>query len=229
MREDGSRRGRGRAAWFTRKSVEALKRRARIPSIGIVRGHRPPQRPMSISDLPAINASFNLVSTVFISMRLVLDPSWRLAAAYGLHDNGRDLIGFFSRRLHHLSCACGRKIVGIHRMDRRDLLPDPGFACSACLCHVASGDFDAHPGFSSPLGSPSADCALDDPNLALCSRGFTRVCVSILSRFEGLSMRSVFKWFPRVRQILHSGSSCCLIRARGCADRHTYGDDCHIQ
>ena len=53
-------------------------------------------------------------------------------------------------------------------MDRRDLLSDIGFACSARLCHVASGDFDAYSGFSSPLGSPYADCALDDPDLVLC-------------------------------------------------------------
>ena len=52
-------------------------------------------------------------------------------------------------------------------MDRRDLLSDIGFARSPRLCHVASGDFDAHSGFSSPVGSPSADCALDDPDLAL--------------------------------------------------------------
>ena len=55
-------------------------------------------------------------------------------------------------------------------MDRRDLLSGIGLACSARLCHIASGDFDAHSGFSSPVGSPSTDCALDDPDLALCFR-----------------------------------------------------------
>ncbi len=52
-------------------------------------------------------------------------------------------------------------------MDRRHLLPDIGFARLACLCDVASGDFDAYPGFSPPMGSTQAHRALDDPDLAL--------------------------------------------------------------
>src|SRR5262249_7190016 len=56
------------------------------------------------------------------------------------------------------------------------LLSHPGFARSACLCDVASGDCDARSGFSSPMGSPQANRALDDPNLAV-RLGHRRVCV----------------------------------------------------
>jgi len=52
-------------------------------------------------------------------------------------------------------------------MDRRNLLPDTGVARSACFCDAASGDYDARSGFSPPMGSPQANRALDNPNLAL--------------------------------------------------------------
>lgn len=52
-------------------------------------------------------------------------------------------------------------------MDRRYLLPDSGFARSTCFCHAASGDFDAYPGLSAPMGPAQADRALDDSNLAV--------------------------------------------------------------
>ena len=61
-------------------------------------------------------------------------------------------------------------------MDRRRLLPNVGLARSSCLCHAASGDFDACSGFSSPLGSPQADRALDDPDLAVRLR-YRRACI----------------------------------------------------
>jgi len=109
-------------------------------------------------------------------------------------------------------------------MDRRDLFSDIGFACSARLCHVASGDFDAHSGFSSPVGSPSTDCALDDPDLALCFR-HRRAYL-----FNALHMVSAVKIATSVvctvlsgllardpDEILHSGSSCCLIRTHAVA------------
>ena len=52
-------------------------------------------------------------------------------------------------------------------MDRRNLLPDTGVPRSARFCHAASGDYHARSGFSPPMGSPQANRALDDPNLAL--------------------------------------------------------------
>jgi len=52
-------------------------------------------------------------------------------------------------------------------MDRRNLLSDTGVARSACFCDAASGDYDARAGFSPPMGSPQANRALDNPNLAL--------------------------------------------------------------
>ena len=52
-------------------------------------------------------------------------------------------------------------------MDRGSLLPGTGVACFACFCDAASGDYHARPGFSAPMGSPQANRALDDPNLAL--------------------------------------------------------------
>ena len=91
-----------------------------------------------------------------------------MAPAHGLHDNSIDLIGGFPGRLHRLSRARRRKIVGLQRVDRRYLLSDAGFARSACVCDVAFGDFDAHPGFLQALGPPSAHRPLDDTNLALC-------------------------------------------------------------
>ena len=84
-----------------------------------------------------------------------------------MHDHSRDLVGLFFGWLHHLSCPSRRKIFGIQRLDRRRLLPDLGFARSACLCDVAPGDFDAYPGFSPPVGPAQADRTLDDPDLAV--------------------------------------------------------------
>ena len=80
-------------------------------------------------------------------------------------------------------------------MDRGDLLSDIGFACSARLCHVASGNFDADPGFSSPVGSPSADCTLDDPNLALC---FSHWRACLFDALQMVSTGSVTLWCLRL-------------------------------
>ena len=85
-----------------------------------------------------------------------------------MHDYRRDFVGLFPDWLHHLSRERWRKIVGIHGMDRRNLLSDSGVARSAGVCDAAVSHFDACAGFSSPMGPPQADRALDDPNLALC-------------------------------------------------------------
>ena len=84
-----------------------------------------------------------------------------------MHDHSGGVVGLFFGRLHHLSRSSRRKIVGIHRLDRRRLLPDTGFARFACLCDIAFGDFDAYPGLSPPMGSTQANRALDDSNLAI--------------------------------------------------------------
>ena len=52
-------------------------------------------------------------------------------------------------------------------MDRRNLLSNPGFARSACLCDAASGDYHIGSGFSPQMGSPQANRALDNPDMAL--------------------------------------------------------------
>ena len=52
-------------------------------------------------------------------------------------------------------------------MDRGNLFPDTSVARFACLCDATSGDYHTRSGFSPPMGSPQADRALDDPNLAL--------------------------------------------------------------
>lgn len=84
-----------------------------------------------------------------------------------MHDHSRDLVGLLFGRLHYLSRPGRREIFGIHRLDRRYLLSDSGFARSTCFCDVASGDFDAYPGFSASMGPAQTDRALDHPDLAL--------------------------------------------------------------
>ena len=84
-----------------------------------------------------------------------------------MHDHSRHFVDLFFGWLHHLSRPSRRKIFGIHRLDRRRLLPDTGFARSACLCDAAPGDRHPGPGFSSPMGPAQTDRALDDSNLAL--------------------------------------------------------------
>src|SRR6266480_2855780 len=142
---------------------------------------------------------------------LVLHPAWRVAASYDVHDYSRGFIRIFSRWLRHLSRARRRKIVGIHGMDRRDLLSDIGFACSARLCHVASGDFDAHSSFSSPVGSTPAHCPLDDTNLALCLR---HRCVCVLDALQMVSTAGV-KQAILPASIQSTGGHCRL--ANSCA------------
>ena len=93
-----------------------------------------------------------------------------------MHDHSCGVVGLFFGWLHHLSCAGRRKIVGIHRLDCRRLLPDTGFACSACLCDVASRDFDACSGLSSPMGSTQGHRAVDGPHLAV-RLGHRRACL----------------------------------------------------
>jgi hypothetical protein len=99
--------------------------------------------------------------------RMVLHPARRLAPSHGVHDHSPALIGLFSDWLSHVSCAGGRKILRIHRLDCRDLFSDSGFACSAGVCDTAVSHFDACSGFSAPLGPAQKDRALDDPDLAV--------------------------------------------------------------
>ena len=90
-----------------------------------------------------------------------------MAPAHGVYDHRRGFLGLFPDGLHHLSRERRRKIFGIHGVDRRNILSDTGIARSACFCDAASGDYHARSGFSPPMGSPQANRALDDPNLAL--------------------------------------------------------------
>ena len=90
-----------------------------------------------------------------------------MAAAHGVYDHRRGLFDLFSDGLHHLSRECRRKIFGIYGMDCRYLFPDTSYARPACFCNAASGDYHPYSSVSSPMGSPQANRALDDPNLAL--------------------------------------------------------------
>jgi hypothetical protein len=90
-----------------------------------------------------------------------------MASSHGVYDHSVDFVSLFSGGLHHLSCPRWREIFGIWRLARRGLLPDPGLARSSGICDLAAGDFHARSCFSSPMGPAQADCALDDPNLAL--------------------------------------------------------------
>lgn len=90
-----------------------------------------------------------------------------MAAAHGVYDHSRDFVNMFSGGLHHLSCGSGRKIFGIHRVDRRRLLPDTRLACAACFCDVAPGDLDTYSSFPPAMGSTQAHRTLDNPDLAV--------------------------------------------------------------
>ena len=90
-----------------------------------------------------------------------------MAPSYGVHDHSPPLVCLFSGWLRHLSCACGREIFRIYRLDRGRLLSDPRLARSAGVCDAAVGRFDAYSSFSSPMGPAQADRALDNPNLAV--------------------------------------------------------------
>jgi hypothetical protein len=99
-----------------------------------------------------------------------------------MHDHSRGIVDLFLGWLHHLSRPSRRKIFGIHRLDRGRLLPDTGFARFACLCDIASGDFDAYPSFSPPMGPAQADCTLDSSDLAV------RFCHWCACLFNALQM-----------------------------------------
>jgi uncharacterized membrane protein YozB (DUF420 family) len=67
---------------------------------------------MTVSDLPACNATFNAISTVFISLGWWFIRRGFLAAAYRLHDCGAHLFLFLSRRLPRLPRQAGEKSSG---------------------------------------------------------------------------------------------------------------------
>ena len=163
-----------------------------------------------------------------------------MAASYDVHDYGRGLIGLFPGWLHCLPCAGWRKILGIQRLDRCRLLPNIGFARSACLCDVASGDFDPGSGFSSSMGWPQADSALDDPNLAVRFRhGRVRVFDALQMVSSGNVIRAVLPTRDHMRsqdclrhvQSLAHGNDLMFdqsVRAAAHA-RNVYGNYCDVQ
>ena len=132
---------------------------------------------MAISDLPAINASLNLISTVFICLGWfwIRRNIWQRHVP--VHDRGHHFIDLFSRRLHCLSRSCRRKIVRLSRMAGCDLLSDIGFACSAGIRDLAARDPNSDSGFSPPVGSTSPAWPVDDADLAL-RFGDRRACLS---------------------------------------------------
>ena len=127
-----------------------------------------------------------------------------MAASHGVHDHSSDLVGLFFGRLHYLSRPGRREIFGIHRLDRRYLLPDSCFARSTRFCDVASGDFDAYPGFSTPMGPAQTDRALDDSNLAV---RFSHRCACLFNALQVVSSRNVMqRILPVRRQTLALGN-----------------------
>src|SRR5262249_47979422 len=92
----------------------------------------------------------------------------RLAPPHAVHDHRSLLVCLFFDWLCDLSCAHWRKIFRIHRLDRCDLFSDFGIARPTGLCDAPVGHFDAYSGIPSPMGPPQTDCALDDPDLAVC-------------------------------------------------------------
>jgi hypothetical protein len=119
---------------------------------------------------------------------LVLHPAWCVAPAHGVHDHRCGFLGLFSDGLHHLSRERRRKVFGIHGMDCRYLFSGTGFACPACFCDAASGDYHIGSGFSLQMGSPQANCALDNPDLAL-RLGYRRA--RVLDALQMVSARDV--------------------------------------
>ena len=158
-----------------------------------------------------------------------------MATSYGVHDHGRCLIRLFPGWLHHLSCPSRRKIFGIHRLDRRRLFPDTGFARTACLCDVASGDFDAYSSVSAPMGPAQANRTLDDPNLDLrfCDR-----CARLFNALQVVSPGDVMRTIlPRrrddcrvaMRSLALDGYLMFDLAVRCFAHEKTYGDYCDVQ
>jgi len=77
-------------------------------------------------------------------------------------------------------------------MDCRCLFSDTGYACIACFCDAASGGYHPYSGVSAAMGSPQANRALDDPDLALCL-SHRRACV-----FGALQMVSFGRLTPNL-------------------------------
>ncbi len=127
-----------------------------------------------------------------------------MAAPYDMHDHGGALIDLFPGWLHSLPRPGRRKIFGIQRLDRCRLLPNTGFACSACFCDVASRDCDPGSGFSSPMGSPQANRSLDDPNLAI---RLGHRCVCIFDALQMVSSWSVMQQLCLQRSTAQTGLS----------------------
>ena len=87
-----------------------------------------------------------------------------------MHDYCRDFVHNFFGRVRHLSRARWRKIDAFRGPGNGTsaLFRDVDFARPARLHDITLGDFNAHSSVSPPLGSASADRAVDDSNLALC-------------------------------------------------------------
>ena len=112
-------------------------------------------------------------------------------------------------------------------MDRRRLLPDTGFARFARLCNVASGDFDAYPGISPPMGPAQADRTLDNPNLAV-RLGHRRACV--LDALQMVSSGAMIQDLSAVTDSLALGNDLMFDHTmRCCACEKNHGDYCDVQ
>ncbi len=121
---------------------------------------------MTISDLPAINASLNAVSTVFICagwfwirrnlwQRHVPCMIVALIASTGF------LVGYIVYHLH-----AGEKSSGYTGLIA--WIYFPMLITHILLAYLTVGDRDSRAGVSTPLGSTSPDRPLDDADLALC-------------------------------------------------------------
>ena len=123
---------------------------------------------ISISDLPALNASLNLISTIFISMGwyFIRHGAWRRHMACMITAVMSSAL--FLDGLHYLSRPnVGEKSSGYTGWIAAIYFPILASHVLLAFVTLASGDYDACPGFSPQMGSPQANRALDDPNLAL--------------------------------------------------------------
>lgn len=90
-----------------------------------------------------------------------------MAETYGLHDHSPYFVDMFSGGVYRVSRSSRREILRIYRLDCRRLLSVTRYARSTRFCDASSRDLDAHPGFSSPLGTPQTNSTLDHSDLVV--------------------------------------------------------------
>ena len=131
---------------------------------------------MKVADLPAINASLNLLSTIFIATGwyLIRRGHWRRHVACMI--TAVISSSFFLAGYIDLSRARRGKILRLYRAHGVDLFSDVDLTHPARLRHTPARHYDARSRFPAPLGPASTNRALDDADLAL-RVGHRRACL----------------------------------------------------